>query len=228
MNGARRGSGLRLGSIAGTEIFVEVSFLILIGLFVVLSMESGSPIQLALLWIPILLVSVLFHEAGHAVLIGLFGFGSSTIILGGFGGVTINERRSAPWKEIVISLSGPGFSLLLSWIFAVGWRTVPLFQTDPMLAAFVPLMVWANRVWAIFNLVPLYPLDGGQALQNGLRYVVSERRAVFVSIWLSIVLGVILLVLGIFSRQYFLAIIAAMLGMQNWQRWGIYRGFRQP
>lgn len=228
MNGTRQSSGLRLGSIAGTEIFIEISFLILVGLFVVLALEGGSPLPIALLWIPVLLISVLFHEVGHATLIGIFGFGGSTIVLGGFGGVTINQRRSQPWKEIVISISGPGFSVLLALLFATAWNTVPLFQTDPMLAALVPLMVRANIFWAIFNLVPLYPLDGGQALQNLLRYVVSERRALFVSIWLSIGLGVILLVLGLFSGQFFLAIIAAMLSMQNWQRWRIYRGFQQP
>ena len=226
MNGDRApASGIRLGSILGTTIHVEISFLILIGLFVILDLDRGLPIQRALLWIPILLISVLFHEIGHAALIGLFGFGRSTIVLGGFGGVTINERRSIPWKEIVISLAGPGFSLLLA--FALTWifLGIPRLASDPMLAALIPLMIWANKIWAVFNLVPIYPLDGGQALQNLLRYVTTDRRAVGASIVTSMVIGALVLAGALFARSFFLAILAAMLLMQNYQRWRLWRGW---
>ncbi|HVR42264.1 MAG TPA: M50 family metallopeptidase [Thermoanaerobaculia bacterium] len=223
-----RSSGFRLGSIAGTSIHIEVTFLILMGLFVILDVERGLPIQRALLWIPILLISVLFHELGHAALIALFGFGRSTIVLGGFGGVTINRRQTTPWKEIVISLAGPTFSLLLAILLIVAWRSVPFLRGDPMLAAMIPLMVLANQVWAVFNLVPIYPLDGGQALQNLARFFTRERTAAFLSIWISIVLGAGILALALWLRQFFLAIIAAMLAMQNFQRWQIWRGWKDP
>jgi stage IV sporulation protein FB len=225
VNGERT-SGLRLGSIFGTTIHVEISFLILIGLFVILDLDRQVPIERALLWIPVLLISVLFHEIGHAALIALFGFGRSSIILGGFGGVTINERRSVPWKEIVISLAGPGFSLLLSVILAIAFSAIPFLRADPMLAVLIPLMIWANRVWAVFNLVPIFPLDGGQALQNLARFFMTDRRAVAVSIVSSIALGILVLVLALVSRWFFLAIIAAMLLMQNYQRLQLWRGWK--
>ncbi|HEU5162316.1 MAG TPA: site-2 protease family protein, partial [Thermoanaerobaculia bacterium] len=204
---------------------VETTFLILMGLFVILDLDQGLPIQRALIWITILLISVLFHEIGHAASIGLFGFGRSTIVLGGFGGVTINERRSVPWKEIVISLAGPGFSLLLA--FALTWifLSFPRLAQDPMLAALIPLMIWANKVWAIFNLVPIYPLDGGQALQNLVRYMTTDRRAVGVSIVSSLIIGALVLATALFTRSFFLAILAAMLLMQNYQRWRLWRGW---
>lgn len=217
---------MRLGSIGGTSIHVEISFLILAGLFVILDIERGLPIERALLWIPILLLSVLVHEIGHAATIAMFGFGRSAIVLGGFGGVTINQRRSVPWKEIVISLAGPGFSLLLAFLLVFGVRTFPALVRDPMLAAFIPLMIWANQVWAVFNLVPIFPLDGGQALQNLVRFFTTDRRAVAVSIVSSIVLGVLVLVLALVSRWFFLAILAAMLLMQNYNRWQLWRGWR--
>lgn len=220
-------SGFRLGSIAGTSIHMEVSFLILMGLFVFLNLEQG-PIERALLWIPILLISVLFHELGHAAVIGMFGFGRSLIVLGGFGGVTINQRQSRPWKEIAISLAGPGFSVLLVAILAGLWTFFPRLQRDPMLAAFFPSMIQANLFWAAFNLVPIYPLDGGQALFNFGRSVTTDRRAAFLSIWLSMILGAAIFVLALFGKSFFLAIIAAMLTMQNFQRWQAYRSGAGP
>ncbi len=228
MNGDQPPSGIRLGSIGGTSIHVEVSFLILIGLFVVLDIDRNVPIERALLWIPVLLVSVLFHEIGHAALIGLFGFGRSAIVLGGFGGVTVNQRRAVPWKEIVISLAGPGFSLLLSVLLALAFAGIPLLRRDPMLAALIPLMIQANQIWAIFNLVPIYPLDGGQALQNLARFFTDVRRAVAVSIFSSIAIGIVVLALALFARWFFLAILAAMLLMQNYQRWQLWRGWKKP
>jgi Zn-dependent protease len=226
VNGDQPTSGVRLGSIGGTSIHVEISFLILIGLFVILDIERQIPIERALLWIPVLLISVLFHEIGHAALIGLFGFGRSTIVLGGFGGVTVNQRRSVPWKEIVISLAGPGFSLLLAFALAFASAGIPLLRRDPMLAAFIPLMIWANQVWAVFNLVPIYPLDGGQAFQNLARFFTNDRRAVAISIVSSMVLGALVLALALLGRQFFLAILAAMLLMQNYQRWQLWRGWK--
>src|SRR5688572_27618678 len=94
--------GLRLGSIAGTPIYLDPSFFLLVGIFILIDMERGKPLLEALLWIPTILVSVLFHELGHSLTIKAFRFGPSVIILGGFGGVTINARRSRPWKEILI------------------------------------------------------------------------------------------------------------------------------
>ncbi|MGH9457176.1 MAG: M50 family metallopeptidase [Thermoanaerobaculia bacterium] len=220
---AARPSGFRLGSIAGTAIYVEVSFLILMGLFVILDIERGIPMHRALLWIPILLLSVLFHELGHAALIASFGFGASTIVLGGFGGVTVNRRQTVPWKEIVISLAGPAFSILLAILLTLLWRGVPAMHGDPMLAALIPLTVLANGVWAVFNLVPIFPLDGGQALHNLGRFFLAERKAALVSIGVSMVVGGAVLVFALFQAWFFLAIVAAMLLMQNFQRWQAWR-----
>jgi Zn-dependent protease len=226
VNGTQPTSGIRLGSIAGTTLHVEVSFLILVGLFVLLDIERRVPIERALLWIPILLLSVLIHEIGHAAMIAVFGFGRSTIVLGGFGGVTINQRRSVPWKEILISLAGPGFSLLLALLLALAFSTVPFLRSDPMFAVLIPLMIWANQVWAVFNLVPIYPLDGGQAFQNLARFFTTDHRAVAISIFSSMAIGAVVLVLALFTRSFLLAILAAMLLMQNYQRWQVWRGWR--
>src|SRR5687768_3398086 len=68
---------LHLGSIGKTSIDVDFSFFILITLFVILGYDESKGIEYALIWIPILFVSVLFHEFAHAAAIALFGFGAS-------------------------------------------------------------------------------------------------------------------------------------------------------
>jgi len=209
-------------------MFVEPSFLILMALFVMLDLDRKIPLRQALLWIPIVFFSVLLHELGHALMIWLLRHGQSTITLSGFGGVTRNQRNSRPWQDILISLAGPlasiGIALLAAWLF----RSSALIRRDPMLVFLVPQLVWANRSWAIFNLLPLYPLDGGQVIRNLLLTVISPQRSLIISAVSSILIGVGVGVLALLSRQIFIVVIAAMLVMQNYRDWQVYRNWKQP
>ena len=106
---------IHLGSILGTTITLDFSFLILIVFFVMMNAQS-SGMPYALIWAPVLLISVLFHELAHASMIGSLGFGSSAIILQGMGGATYNDRRARPWQDLLISAAGPLSNFLLAWI----------------------------------------------------------------------------------------------------------------
>lgn len=219
--------GFRLGSVGPIAMFVEPSFLILLGLFVVLDLDRKIPLRFALLWIPVVFFSVLLHELGHALMIWLFKHGPSTITLSGFGGVTRNQRNSRPWQDILISLAGPLVSIGIAFGAALLFRESALVRRDPMLAAMLPILVWANRSWAIFNLLPIYPLDGGQVIRNFFLMITTPQRSFLISSVTSIILGVGLGILALFMRQIFVAVITAMLVMQNYREWQLYRNWRQ-
>jgi Peptidase family M50. len=218
-------SGIYLGSIAGTTITLELSFLVLIGLFVLLDLENRVGGSQALLWIPVIFFGVLLHELGHATAIGAFGYGPSEITLAGFGGLTVNARRAKAWHDMVISVAGPLTSIALA---GVAWGT-PYILTrvhdDPFFRAILPMTVQANVLWGIFNLFPVIPLDGGQAFLNFMRLLVAPRTAVMVTIWISFILGAAMLAVSLYLRWFFVVIIAAMLLMQNVER---YRMLRRP
>lgn len=209
--------GTRLLKIGGTAVFVQLSFLILCAIFVILDLERGRPIEEALLWVPILFVSVVIHEASHAVMIAMLGFGPSVILLGGFGGVTINARTSRPWQEIVIAAAGPLSSFALGFLLFLS-TALPMVQQDRMLSTLIPLMAGANFVWGVFNLLPIYPLDGGLMTKHLARYFASDDRAVRFSAISSMVLATVVAAGAVIAGQYFLAAIAGMLLFQNWQR----------
>lgn len=211
-------SGIRLGAIGKTPIYVDLSFFILCGLFVVLNMERGQSIAYALLWIPVLFVSILIHELGHAGAIAALGFGASRISLAGFGGYTENFRRARPWQDVLISFAGPLMSFILAFLVGILMGSFPRLGADPMMAALLPTLRWANIAWGIFNLFPVYPLDGGQIVRNLSRIVVSDETSFKFSAWSSIVIGVLLAGYGIITRSFFLAAIAGMLVFQNYQR----------
>lgn len=213
---------IHLGTIFGTTITLDFSFLILIIFFVMTDVQQAG-MRYALLWIPVLLVSILWHELAHAAMIGALGFGSSSIILEGIGGATYNERRARPWQDLLISAAGPASSFLLAWLISLIVANVPAATRDPFLSALLPLMARANFWWAIFNLLPIGPLDGNGILRNFFRLFLSERPAFVISIWISLLVGVGVVILTLIARQFFIAILVAWYVWTSWTQWQFFR-----
>ena len=219
---------LHLGSIGGTSIDVDFNFGFLVLLFVILNYNPEQGIHYALLWIPILFISVLVHELAHAGMIAAFGFGASQIVLTGMGGVTINRRRARPWQDLLISIAGPASSFGLYFLSVWFIRNVEVAQTDRMLAALLPAMAWANRAWGLFNLIPLAPLDGGHAVREFFRMFLSERNAFIVAIWIGIVGGILIAAYLLLARAFFIALYIAWFVYMAWQSWQYFKQHGVP
>jgi Zn-dependent protease len=213
---------IHLGTILGTTIALDVSFLLLIAFFVITSIETyGMPG--ALLWAPVIFVSILFHEFGHAAMIGVLGHGSSEIVLGGLGGVTMNQRQSRPWQDMLISAAGPACSFLLAWLVLLLWSNVAYLQNDRFFRELYPLLRWVNIAWGFFNLLPVIPLDGSGVVRNFLRMFAREEIAFVVSVWLSIATAAAVVVWGIINKDWFVVLLIGAMGYLSWQRWEFYR-----
>ena len=219
---------IHLGSIGRISIDVDVSFLILVVFFVATFYDPKEGMRYALLWAPVLFISVLLHELAHAAAIAMFGYGGSQVVLGGMGGVTLSQRRGKAWHDMVISLAGPIASFILSWTTAVVIVNVPGMLRDPMLAAFLPLMVIANKWWAIFNLIPTSPLDGGHAVRHFFRIFTKERTAFVISVWVGMIAGVLIAIIGLMLRSFFIPILMAWYVFMNYQQWQYFRTHGYP
>ncbi|MBA2662687.1 MAG: site-2 protease family protein [Bradymonadaceae bacterium] len=211
-----------LFTLGGHKVYLEPFFLLLIAVFVFMDLNSAAALPRQLLWAPILFGGVLFHEFGHAVAIKAFGFGPSTIILQGFGGVTINETRqnSKPGESIVISLAGPGASLLLALLSFGGLVAYKSFAGEnALLTHFLYFNGVVNVFWAVFNMLPINPMDGGHVVLHALRKFMPMRKALYYSAISSlVVLGLLaatILALGHFG--IILIVLIVMFGMQNVQ-----------
>ena len=218
---------IHLGSIGGTTIRVDLSFLILVALFVATAYNPSLGIEYALLWVPVLFISVLVHELAHAAMIAIFGYGASEIVLGGIGGVTMNNRRARPWQDMLISIAGPLSSFGLAILFGFLER-VDFVQRDKMLVNLVPMLRTMNIWWGYFNLIPVSPLDGGQAIRNFLRMFLSERTAFVIAVWVGIVVGTVVAIIGFKSGLFFVALLIAWYVYSNFQQWQYFREHGYP
>jgi len=219
---------LRLGSIRGTTIHIDSSFFILIVFFLVVNYDQSRGIQYALIWIPILFLSVLIHELAHAAMIGVFGYGSSTIVLRGMGGVTYNRRRAKPWQDMLISLAGPISSFGLMFLCQSIYYNVSAARQDPMLAVFLPFMVFANGFWGMFNLIPVAPLDGGHAVREFLNIFLRDRTSFIIYVWIAMIAGSAIAVWFFVHRSFFIALYIAWFVYMAFEQWQHFRRYGTP
>jgi len=107
-----------------------------------------------------LLACLVFHEYGHIRAMKYFGMKTKGIYLIPFlGGLALSDEKiNTRWQDVVISIMGPTFGLLLSLACLVAyWLTGNIFFAG--LATF-------NALLNLFNLLPILPLDGGHILKS--------------------------------------------------------------
>lgn len=216
--------------------------------------DSPGALVLLMIWIVVMLVSILIHELGHSLAMQYYGM-HSRIVLYHFGGLAIpdaftswrgaRQRRAMPMDQIVISAAGPAIQLVFgiaAWALAIAldvrltqtrwldnWLGTSLFENGQVSSVVVYVLfsslVWINIAWALFNLAPILPLDGGQIMRNSLllsRAGRPEHLACMISIGTGVLIGLWFLSINQFGPGIMFLLFAA----SNWQTLqGGYRGF---
>ncbi len=227
-------------TIAGFPVRVHPLFW-LIAVFIGVS-DQGIP--RLIIWVAIVFVSILIHELGHALAMAAEGI-SSRIVLHFAGGLTVPESVSwgsgragiflNPEQQIRISFAGPlmGFLFagLLLVLVAVSGGTVMLARilgVIPIPTAFFPAagglvnytittILWINVFWGLFNLLPVYPLDGG-SITRSIMLKLDPWEGVKKSLWISTVAGGFIALTGlVLLNNLFLSLFFGLLALQSYQ-----------
>ena len=133
------------------KIRVSPSALLLLAFFVLFS----SPVLLAAL-----LLAALCHELGHYAVLHATGGSVKEINLTVLGAEMKVKSRTGYGKEFLITLAGPGVNLLAAWCMSLLGRQMPVLY----------LFAGGQAVLGGFNLLPMYPLDGGTMLWTAVAY----------------------------------------------------------
>lgn len=137
-------------------------------------------------------LSVLAHEFGHAF-VGMFFGWWPRVVLTTMGGYTnfVFQPRATAGRMLLMILGGPtmGFLLFLACLGTVLLLASAKVQLGSVLAEALSYTIVINLVWTIFNLIPIFPLDGGQALFHLLDHF-GVRKALKITLIVSVVVGI--------------------------------------
>jgi len=147
--------------------------------------QGADILTFLLVWTAILLVSILVHELGH-ILMGRYFGNRGHIILTGFCGLAVGSSNLPDrWQRILVFLAGPAAGFLLAaaavvgfWLYnapvtlfllgrMIGLTIRPEGPSPPELALFaMSTVLYINIFWGLVNLLPIWPLDGGQVCRE--------------------------------------------------------------
>ncbi len=142
-------NAISIGSVFGIPIRLHISLLIVVALF---SIFSGAGLLATLILAVGIFGSVALHELGHSVVARAKGGYIHEIVLYPFGGAAkISNIPKRPRDEILVALAGPAVSLLLALLFR---------QFELLL-----FLGYLNGMLFFFNILPVFPMDGGRVLR---------------------------------------------------------------
>lgn len=183
----------------------------------------------------VLLLSVLLHEVGHIVAARAVDGSGDEILLWPLGGLAFVDHSATPRAQIVTALGGPLVDLLLCGlclpaVYASGHLPAALNPlalpisierfAEENLAITLPLLTFSlNWMMLLINLVPVFPLDGGQVLRGWMTSRFGAPLATELSIRIAFVVGVLLAIAGMLVFKHVtllgIAFLILLLALQE-------------
>lgn len=229
MTPTREGS-FRLFGLFGIDVHLHWSWLV-VAMYSVSSRVPNyeSPVWAALEYLTLFLV-VLLHEFGHALACRQVGGAANQIVLWPLGGVAYVAPPERPGAMLWSIAAGPLVNVVLIPMFYVlGWAlaTTGMFDATPDLYAFIRAINLMNISLLVFNLLPVYPLDGGQMLRSLLWYPLGRGRSLLVATVIGLVGGVGIVGLALWWQSWWTGIMAFFLLAGSWSSFKHARELRR-
>ncbi|USG64127.1 M50 family metallopeptidase [Brevibacillus ruminantium] len=182
----------------GVRIRIHLLFWAVIGLSLLMGMFTEMLT---------LFIIVCIHELGHVAVARELGWTVTEVQLLPFGGVATMEEAYAtdPLDEIVVALAGPFLNVLMMAFSWFCWYTG--FWTEEWAVFFLK----SNLIIAGFNLLPIWPLDGGRIVQAVLCWYLPYRSAAVSSLATSTLLAALMLGVASLSLHLNIALVALYL-----------------
>jgi Zn-dependent protease len=211
------GWSINLFRIRGIQLTLHFSFVLLLAYAAMEGYEEAGPA--GIFWSTALLIAfftcVVLHELGHSFTARRFGVGVRRILLMPIGGMAeFDSIPRQPGREFLITVAGPAVNFAIAavlWFAMDSSAELPGTALPASLAEFGWVLLTWNIYMGIFNLVPVFPMDGGRILRALLATRLPYVRATFWAATIAKVLAVIGMIAGFWMRQYLLVALFAFI-----------------
>jgi Zn-dependent protease/predicted RNA-binding Zn-ribbon protein involved in translation (DUF1610 family) len=210
---------IRLFRFSGIDVYLHWSWF----LVAIFEINGRSRTYSSLSWNIVeyltLFLIVMLHEFGHALACRQVGGTANRIVLWPLGGVAYVDPPPRPGATLWSIAAGPLVNVvfvptcfvLLKSAHSTGW-----IHTFPDLYALIRAIFYINLGLLIFNLMPIYPLDGGQILRSLLWFVLGRARSLMVATVIGFVGVFGLIGLALWTRSPWFGVISFFLLMNCW------------
>ncbi len=179
-------NAVSIGSVFGIPIRLHISLLIVVAL---LSIFSGAGLLAILILAVGIFGSVALHELGHSVVARAKGGYIHEIVLYPFGGAAkISNIPKRPIDEIMVALAGPAVSLVLALVF----QQIELLR----------FLGYLNGMLFFFNILPVFPMDGGRVLRAALTLKKGRTEATRIAATVGKYFCGLFVIVGLFGMPY--------------------------
>ena len=229
MSVQRTGGGFRLFRLFGINVYLHWTWFILVYVALQLRHQSYS----SKLWNVLELVAVfgiiLLHEFGHALACRSVGGRAERIMLWPLGGVAFVQPPARPGAVLWSIAAGPLVNVVLAaplLVLAVAGN-MPFMNSlggqGDDISRFVAFIAFVNIALLCFNLLPIYPLDGGQILQSILWFFLGRALSLRIVAFVGIIAAVVGGLAALYFREYWFVLLAAFIGWQSFHGYRVAR-----
>jgi tetratricopeptide (TPR) repeat protein len=208
----------KIGNARGLEIRLHFSALLIIiilySIFRPTDLRYG--LLVFLLWIGFM-ISIFVHELAHAFTAKAVGVEAKSIVIWLLGGFTSLRREPEnPFHRAIIYAAGPFLTLVLAGLFFAAYfympSTLSFFWVFMYSRLFIALTA-VNIILFVFNMLPAYPLDGGNILHALLELFFGRPKANLITIIVGIPVLFGLIVLGLYTHDYLLLALCVLIAL---------------
>jgi len=218
MPSIRKGS-IHLFRFAGVDLFLHWSWFVVAMFEIERWKSSYNSIVWSVLEYLALFSMVLLHEYGHALACRSVGGTADQIVLWPLGGVAYVNPPQRPGATLWSIAAGPLVNValfpLLFAAFSMG-RTAGWAHTQPDAYRLLLAALWIDGSLLVFNLLPVYPLDGGQILRSLLWFPLGRARSLMVATVLGLVGIVGFIGLALMRQSLWIAAISVFMLLNCW------------
>jgi Zn-dependent protease len=213
--------------VAGIRLFLHWSWFLVAAIEIQARSGSYSSIAWNVLEYLAIFVIVLMHEFGHAFACRQVGGTANQIMLWPLGGIAYVDPPQRPGATLWSIAAGPLVNVVLIPILlgaqffdrAAGWT-----DSMPNLTHFLGAVLWIDIALLVFNILPIYPLDGGKILWSLLWFFLGRARSLFVATILGF-FGILAYArFAIWSGYTWLLVMAVYLVFNCWTSFKYARG----
>jgi len=214
----RQGS-IRLFTYSGIDVSLHWSWFLVAAYEIQTRKGSYSSVTWNVLEYLALFLIVLLHEFGHALACRQVGGRANQIVLWPLGGVAYVDPPPRPGATLWSIAAGPLVNVALFPILLVTFflgRSLGWAATTPDLYRLVRSVLYIDIGLLVFNIIPVYPLDGGQILRSLLWFVLGRARSLMVATVLGLIGVAGFIGLALWKQDVWLGAIALFMLMNCW------------